>query len=69
MGDTVGLQARDERSHARHCCNQQIAMRLLFTNQIREKIGVMFGNPETQPGGVLLSSFLPCAWISAESDK
>jgi len=24
---------------------------LLFTNQIREKIGVMYGNPETQPGG------------------
>jgi recombination protein RecA len=23
----------------------------LFTNQIREKIGVMFGSPETQPGG------------------
>jgi len=24
---------------------------ILFTNQIREKIGVMFGSPETQPGG------------------
>lgn len=24
---------------------------VLFTNQIREKIGIMFGNPETQPGG------------------
>jgi len=24
---------------------------IIFTNQIREKIGVMFGNPETQPGG------------------
>jgi len=24
---------------------------IVFTNQIREKIGVMFGNPETQPGG------------------
>src|SRR5256712_1334704 len=24
---------------------------LIFINQIREKIGVMFGNPETQPGG------------------
>lgn len=24
---------------------------VIFTNQIREKIGVMFGNPETQPGG------------------
>lgn len=24
---------------------------IIFTNQIREKIGIMFGNPETQPGG------------------
>ena len=24
---------------------------LIFTNQLREKIGVMFGNPETTPGG------------------
>ena len=24
---------------------------IIFTNQLREKIGVMFGNPETQPGG------------------
>jgi recombination protein RecA len=24
---------------------------VIFTNQIREKIGIMFGNPETQPGG------------------
>lgn len=24
---------------------------ILFTNQIREKVGVMFGSPETQPGG------------------
>ena len=23
----------------------------IFTNQLREKIGVMFGNPETTPGG------------------
>ena len=30
---------------------------VLFTNQIREKIGVMFGNPETQPGGRALKFF------------
>jgi recombination protein RecA len=24
---------------------------LIFVNQLREKIGVMFGNPETTPGG------------------
>jgi recombination protein RecA len=29
----------------------------IFTNQIREKIGVMFGNPETTPGGKALKFF------------
>ena len=27
---------------------------VIFTNQIRQKIGVMFGNPETTPGGLAL---------------
>src|SRR6185437_9683509 len=30
---------------------------LIFTNQLREKIGVMFGNPETTPGGRALKSY------------
>jgi recombination protein RecA len=30
---------------------------VIFTNQIREKIGVMFGNPETTPGGKALKFF------------
>jgi recombination protein RecA len=34
---------------ARTCC--------IFTNQIREKVGVMFGNPETTPGGKALKFY------------
>jgi recombination protein RecA len=30
---------------------------VIFTNQIREKIGVMFGNPETTPGGKALKFY------------
>src|SRR3989344_819237 len=29
---------------------------LIFTNQLRQKIGVIFGNPETTPGGLALKS-------------
>jgi recombination protein RecA len=29
----------------------------VFTNQIREKVGVMFGNPETTPGGKALKFY------------
>src|SRR3989442_448155 len=36
-------------AQARTCC--------IFTNQIREKIGVMFGNPETTPGGRALKFY------------
>jgi recombination protein RecA len=36
-------------SKADTCC--------IFTNQIREKIGVMFGNPETTPGGKALKFY------------
>ncbi len=37
---------------------------LIFINQIRMKIGVMFGNLETTTGGNALSSMLLSAWIS-----
>jgi recombination protein RecA len=33
---------------------------LIFTNQVREKIGVMFGNPETTPGGKALKFYASC---------
>jgi len=60
MGDShVGLQARlmsqamrkltAAISHSKTLC--------IFTNQIREKIGVMFGSPETTPGGRALKFY------------
>ncbi len=54
MGDShVGLQARLMSQALRKLTGVVSKSRtcLLFTNQIREKIGVTFGNPETQPGG------------------
>ncbi|MBR7139339.1 MAG: recombinase RecA [Lentisphaeria bacterium] len=60
MGDShVGLQARLMSQALRkltgaaskgHTC-------VIFTNQIREKIGVMYGNPETTPGGNALKFY------------
>lgn len=60
MGDTtVGLQAR-MMSQAMRRLTAAIAKSkclCIFTNQIREKIGVMFGSPETTPGGRALKFF------------
>ncbi len=60
MGDTtVGLQAR-MMSQAMRRLTAAIAKSqciCMFTNQIREKIGVMFGSPETTPGGRALKFF------------
>ncbi|MBK5111848.1 MAG: recombinase RecA [Thermoleophilia bacterium] len=60
MGDvTVGLQARLMSQALRKLAgNLSRANTLcLFTNQIREKIGVSFGSPETQPGGRALKFY------------
>jgi len=60
MGDThVGLQARLMSQALRKLTAVVNRSRtsLIFTNQIREKIGVMFGNPETTPGGRALKFY------------
>jgi recombination protein RecA len=60
MGDvTVGAQARLMSQAMRKLTSVISKTRCLclFTNQIREKIGVMFGSPETTPGGRALKFF------------
>lgn len=60
MGDThVGLQAR-LMSQALRKLSAAISKSnttAIFINQIREKVGVMFGNPETTPGGRALKFY------------
>ena len=54
MGDShMGLQARLMSQALRKLTGVSARSRtvLLFINQIREKIGIVFGNPETTPGG------------------
>jgi recombination protein RecA len=60
MGDSfVGLQARLMSQALRKLTGAvaRSTCMVVFTNQIREKIGVMFGSPETQPGGRALKFY------------
>jgi recombination protein RecA len=60
MGDaTVGAQARLMSQAMRKLTSfiSKAKTCAIFTNQIREKIGVMFGNPETTPGGKALKFY------------
>ena len=60
MGEVqVGLQARLMSQALRKLAGNLNRAKTvcLFTNQIREKIGVSFGNPETQPGGRALKFY------------
>jgi recombination protein RecA len=60
MGDAhVGLQARLMSQAMRKLTSTlaQTKTLCIFTNQVREKIGVMFGNPETTPGGKALKFY------------
>jgi len=60
IGDTtVGAQARLMSAALRKLTAliSKASTVVIFTNQIREKIGVMFGNPETPPGGKALKFY------------
>lgn len=60
MGDThVGLQARLMSQALRKLSGEINKTKTIavFINQIREKVGVMFGNPETTPGGRALKFY------------
>jgi recombination protein RecA len=60
MGDSfVGIQARLMSQALRKLTGavSRSNTSLIFTNQLREKIGVMFGNPETTPGGRALKFY------------
>jgi recombination protein RecA len=63
IGDThVGLQARMMSQAMRKLtgCIAKAKTVVIFINQIREKIGVMFGSPETTPGGRALKFYSSC---------
>ena len=60
MGDShMGLQARLMSQALRKLSGaiSQSNTAMIFTNQLRQKIGVMFGNPETTTGGMALKFY------------
>ena len=60
MGDaTMGMQARLMSQALRKLSGaiKQTNTAVVFTNQLRQKIGVMFGNPETTTGGMALKFY------------
>ncbi|UYN90958.1 MAG: recombinase RecA [Anaerolineales bacterium] len=60
MGDaTMGMQARLMSQALRKMSGviKQTNTAVVFTNQLRQKIGVMFGNPETTTGGMALKFY------------
>lgn len=63
IGDShVGLQARLMSQSMRKLTGaiSRSKSSVIFINQIREKIGVMFGSPETTPGGRALKFYASC---------
>ena len=63
MGDAhVGLQARlmSQAMRKLTAALSQTRTLCIFTNQVREKIGVVFGSPETTPGGKALKFYATC---------
>ncbi|RIK83432.1 MAG: recombinase RecA [Planctomycetota bacterium] len=63
IGDShVGLQARLMSQSLRKLTGviSKAKTSVIFINQIREKIGVMFGSPETTPGGRALKFYASC---------
>ena len=60
MGDaSMGMQARLMSQALRKLSGaiSQTKTAVIFTNQLRQKIGIMFGNPETTPGGLALKFY------------
>jgi recombination protein RecA len=60
MGDShVGLQARLMSQALRKLSGaiKHSNVTVIFTNQIREKVGIVYGSPETQPGGRALKFY------------